>query len=263
MIVEYDDNDTRKSIKRWPHAFLLRSSCPAYTRKSVHDCETRNDDQSSATSTDSCYGSSADLDPQKSVIALSDESTMLQAGQILTVLGDCQGLRTRTPERLSSEQLTPSTPSSAGASGSPSSFPWPRGRSFFSLFKTKARPSQILDLSTYDTQTQSVATGKKETYLKCRTEQGDIVYFSLSQSGLFSPLNGQTHRLKLDTKCNDLNLSGVFQLKDLLKDFRFPISIRMSRFARLVRKSVCSSSDPSCRFGQHITNEIPSSNAIS
>ena len=222
MVVEYEDQYPEKLTQRWPNAFLLRSSSAAFTRY---------DDQSSATtsSSDSCYGSSVDLDTQKNVIVrLNDEPMMIPAGQILAILGECQGLRKRTTDKNSPEPFTPSPrPSSAGVSGSPSSSPWAKGRGFFGFFK-KSRPSQILDLLTSEPQNfpTTTTTGNVESYLKCRTEQSDIVYFSLRQSGLFSPLNGQTHRLKLDTKCNDLNLSGLFQLNDLLMNFRFPISVR-------------------------------------
>ena len=232
MIVEYDDNDSEKFIERWPHAFLLRSPCSAYTKKSGTDYlnpisaghEIRFDDQSSATSSDSCYGSTPDLALQKNVILLNDEPYLLPTGEILTILNDCNGLRTRISDKSSPEYQPCSSSSSAGTS-SPSSLPWSKGRSFLSFFK-KSRPSQVFGTSPTDYPIHRSTPGKVETYLKCRTDQGDIVYLSLHEPGLFSPLNGQTHRLKLDNKANELNLSGLFELKDLLSNFRFPISIR-------------------------------------
>jgi hypothetical protein len=60
--------------------------------------------------------------------------------------------------------------------------------------------------------------------LKCQTEQGDIIYISINESGLFSPLNSQNSRKK---DSETLDISGVFQLKELLSKFRFPISVRL------------------------------------
>lgn len=238
MVKEYDENDEnvpKRSIERWPHAFLLRSPCAAYTRKTGTDSfnstsctnELKPDDQSSATSTDSCYGSSAELDGQKHAILLNDEPSILQARQIITILDKCTGLRGRTWNKNSnstdpSASSAPSSPATASPSLGTSSA---KARWSFSWFR-KPRPSQLIESSVPDHFTNRSTPGKVETYLKCRTEQGDIVYISVHESGLFSPFNGQTHRLKLDNRSNDLNLSASFAVKDLLTSFRFPVSVR-------------------------------------
>jgi hypothetical protein len=215
MIIDYDKNDPEKRIEKWPHAFFLRSSCVAFTQKSVTEFThtTTNDNSSSATSSDSCYGSLSDLDSQKNVLVLNDETRTLQPGQILSILSDCYARRTRVSVELKLQQ-PPSSPSRV------------KSKSLLSMFK-KRRSSNTSETLSPEIISNKSTPGKCEPYLKCRTQQGDILYINLNECGLFSPLNCQTHRLKLNTELNDIDVSGVFQLNDLLSNFRFPISVRL------------------------------------
>ena len=220
IIIEYDTNDPEKRIEKWPHAFFLRSTCTAYTRKSDTELSptTTNDNSPSVVSTDSCYGSLSDLDSQKNLPILNDEIQTLQPGQILTILADCYARRTGTSEReLKAKQQQSSSPSP--------STPRTKSKSIFSFLK-KRRHSHNQTASNENISEQ-FTRGKAEAYLKCRSQQGDILYISFNEYGLFSPLNCRTHRLKSNTELNPVDVSGVFQLKDLLSNFRFPISVRL------------------------------------
>ena len=217
--MELDETNPSSHIERWPQAFLLRASCIGYVKKSVP--ENLASASNLTETSDSCYGSTSDLDTPKNVVVLADEGQTIPAGQVLTVLNDCYGLRTRICEK---EQHPSASPSSG--SPSPTVLSWSKGKSLLTFWK-KRRQSQHSDTLSTDSSSQKSISGKTETYLKCRLQQGDIIYLSLDECGLFSPVNSGPSRLKSMVTSTDLNISGVFSLKNLLSSFRFPISVRL------------------------------------
>jgi hypothetical protein len=222
IINEFDNKDPEKYIEKWPHAFFLRSSCTAYMKRNTSEFlhSTTNDRKSNSTaSSDSCYGSSSDLDSQKNPIVLDDEIHVLQAGQVLTIIGDCFGLHTKISDKEQQQQQPPS-PSSSYFSTS-----WIRDKSRM-FFSKKHRQSQTSEPISNEIVNTKFFTKKTERYLKCQTQEGEIVYISLQESGLFSPLNIQTYRSKSNTESNRMDISGVFQLKNLLSNIRLPVSVR-------------------------------------
>ena len=196
--------DLSTQVERWPPAFLLRASSIGYSKSLLPE------------SSDSCYGSASDLDLPKNVVLLADEGETIPAGQILTVLTDCYGHRTRPVDKEVKE------PSPA----SPTVLAWPKGRSLLTFWK-KRRPSPHSDSLSTDSSSQRSISGKTEAYLKCRVPQGDVIYLPLDESGLFSALNNVPGCSKSLSTSNEWDLSGVYPLKCLLSLFRFPISVRL------------------------------------
>ncbi len=215
MITEYDDNHPERPIEKWPHAFLLRSSCVGYTKKSTS--ELLQTTTNSTASNDSCYSSSSEFDSQKNPVILDDEIYVLQPGQILTILGDCFAQRTRISDKEQQQLQSPSTPPSPTPAYLSASWIKDKSKMFFSKKRRQSQPNDVISNEIVLSRTLSKIS---EHYLKCQTQQGDIVYISLQESGLFSPLNIQTHRL------NSMDISGVFQLQNIISNFRFPISVR-------------------------------------
>jgi hypothetical protein len=225
IVIEYDDNNPEKRIEKWPRAFFLRSPCPAFTRKvksqSLHP-SSNDGNSNSGVSADSCYGSSSDLSSPKSPIILNDDAQILQPGQILIVLGDYSAMRTRISDKELRQQRSHSPASPSSPHISPTN--WFKSK-FFS--PKKRRQSHTPETHSSETSRHTSIPNKSEIYLKCRTQQDDIVYISIHESGLFSRLNCQTHRSKSNAEYNLDDITGVFQLKDLLSNFRFPMSIRL------------------------------------
>ena len=224
MIAEFDELEVGKHVDRWPHAFLLRSPCPAYARKVALDIATDagSTDKASAVSNDSCYGSISDLDSPRNLVILDDDVQTLAPGQVLRIIGECCGIRRRTS---TTEQPAVAPTSLSGSNLSPSARI--SSKSLRSLFK-KRRQSQNFDAPPSESllPVQSVP-GKPEAYLKCRTHNGDVVYIAFHESGSFSPLSDQTHRLRSSTELTHNDMSGVFQLKDLLFNLRFPLHVQL------------------------------------
>ncbi|CAF0916245.1 unnamed protein product [Rotaria sp. Silwood1] len=210
-----DDNNNNKQqiyTEKWPQAFYLRSTCIAYTKRYIPD------ERKLSGSADSCYGSLSDLDLHKSLLILNDERITLQPGQIITIISQCSAYRSQTHNKeLKTEQFE-----------SHSSTSWFRNKSRFFFLRKKAQPSHSSkNQLTNSTKNIYDISKKSEPYLKCQTEQGDIVYISIHESGLFSPLNSQNYRSTSITESENLDITGVFQLQDLLSNFRFPISVNL------------------------------------
>lgn len=207
IIIEYhEENNKQIRTEKWPETFFLRSTCIAYTKRYIQD------ERKLSGSADSCYGSLSDLDMHRNLLILNEEKQIIQPGQIITILNQCLAYNTQTSVTdLQGEQFI-----------SHSSTSWIRSKSrfFFSRKKTPITNSH----HQYIKKKISDISKKPQSYLKCQTEQGDIVYISLYETGLFSPLN---FRSKSSQNSDQLDISGVFQLKNLLTNFRFPISVRL------------------------------------
>jgi hypothetical protein len=212
ILIEYKDEDNQQIlIEKWPQAFFLRSTCTAYTKRYIPE------ERKLSGSADSCYGSLSDLDSHKNLLILNDDKQILQPGQIITILNQCFAYRTQTSiKEFDSEQFISHSSTTS----------WLRNKSrlFFTRKKTLTTQShnnnnQIVKKNIYDK--------KSQPYLKCQTDQGDIVYISIYETGLFSPLNSQNSHLKSINDSEHLDISGVFQLKELVTNFRFPISVRL------------------------------------
>jgi hypothetical protein len=216
LITEYkDENNQQIQTEKWPQAFFLRSTCIAYTKRYIPE------ERKLSGSADSCYGSLSDLDSHKNLLILNDDKQILQPGQIITILNQCSAYSTETPsiKDLKSEEFISHSSTTS----------WLRNKSRLFFLKKKTPTSnshsnnnhhhhQFIKKNIYD------ISKKSQPYLKCQTEQGDIVYISIYETGLFSPLNSH---LKLSKDSENLDISGVFQLKELVKNFRFPISVRL------------------------------------
>ena len=222
--MECDDHDSEKRPEKTPLAVFLRSSCNAYTKK--HTPEnlrlTTNDQNSNLTvSVDSCYGSSSDLDSHKNSIVLNDNPEILQAGQTLVILDDCYAVRTQILDKeiKQPKSIFPSSPHFSPAN-------WMRAKS--KMFSPRRhRQSNTTENISNETIPSKSTLETFEHYVRCRTQQGDIVYISLDEPCLFSPLNRVIYDSKLKTRSNYLDTSDVFQIKDLLSHFRFPITVRL------------------------------------
>jgi hypothetical protein len=214
IIVEYND---QVRTEKWPQAFFLRSTCTAYTKRYIPD------ERKLSGSADSCYGSLSDLDLHKNLLILNDNKQIVQPGQIITILNQCSAYRSQTPEPDNEFQTEQCISNSSSTS-------WLRNKSRLFFSRKKSQPTHVYD-NTNNNQSTTQSTydisKKSEQYLKCQTEQGDIVYISLDESGLFSPLNSQNYHSTSTTENENIDISGVFQLKELLSNFRFPISVRL------------------------------------
>jgi len=215
LLIDCDENDPEKRTEISPSAFFLRSSCIAYTKKPTTD-----GNSNLTVSVDSCYGSSSDLDLPKNLITLNDNPEILQAGQTLIILGDCYALRPKTSDKEVKQYQSITTSSSYS---SPTS--WFKAKS--KIFSKKSRQSNAAEKISGENIRRKSTCETFEHYVKCQTQSGDVIYISLEEPGLFSPLNRQTHCSKLKTRLNYIHTSDVFQLKDLLSNFRFPISVRL------------------------------------
>ncbi|CAF2512495.1 unnamed protein product [Rotaria sp. Silwood2] len=214
IIKEYknDDNNQQIYTENWPQAFYLRSTCIAYTKRYIPN------ERKLSGSADSCYGSLSDLDAHRSLLILNDERIILQSGQIITIISQCFAYRSQTCDKeLKTEQFE-----------SHSSTSWLRNKSRFFFLRRKTQPEHShKNQITNSTKNIYDISKKSEPYLKCQTEQGDIVYILTHETGLFSPLNSQNYRSKSMTESENMDISGVFQLQELLSNFRFPISVNL------------------------------------
>jgi len=212
LIVEYTDDQIRK--EKWPEAFFLRSTCAAYTKRYIPD------ERKHSGSADSCYGSLSDLDSHRNLLILNDERIILQPGQIIIIQNLCLAYSTQTTTTTTT--VTKDIKSDELISQSSTSWIKTKSRFFFSRKKhpvlNPSSKSRFIKRNVYD------ISKKPQPYLKCQTEQGDIVYIALHETGLFSPLNSQ---IKTTADHSDSDISGVFQLKDLMSNFRFPLSVRL------------------------------------
>jgi hypothetical protein len=216
LIIECkDENNQQIRTEKWPQAFFLRSTCTAYTKRYIPE------ERKLSGSADSCYGSLSDIDSHKNLLILNDDRQILQPGQIITILNQCSAYNTQLPVNdFNTEQFI-----------SHSSTSWLRNKSRLFFPKRKIPTSyshnnnnnnkQFIKKNIYD------ISKKSQPYLKCQTEQGDIIYIPINESGLFSPLNSQNSRLNSTKDSEQLDISGVFQLKELVTNFRFPISVRL------------------------------------
>lgn len=208
ILIEPDANDPDKRIEKWPNAFFLRSPCASYTKR-----------PSSSVGNDL----STDVDSQNNVILLNDDVLILPAGQILTILDSCMAAHTKILEKEMKELQPPTSPSPSYFSPS-----WIRDKSRM-FFSKKRRQTQQPERISHEIIRCKSYQKKPELYLKCQTQEGDIVYICLEESGLFSPLNLPSNHLKTTTTTTEatrMDISGVFQLKELASNFRFPISVR-------------------------------------
>lgn len=212
-----------KSMEKWPKAFFLRSPCLAYTQKNPPD----NDHNStSVVSNDSCYSSSSDLDSQRNLILLNDDVQTLHVGQTLKILGECCASYMPTGGDRDMKDHLYSSPISSPAPSTSSTSSWFRDKSRI-FFAKRRRRSQTSDASLpNETLPHRSMSKTSEPYLKCQTQQGDIVFIHLYETGLFSPLNFPTSRSKSNIDSARLDISGVYQLKHLLSNFRCPFSVR-------------------------------------
>lgn len=210
LIIEYrEENHQQKRIEKWPPAFFLRSTCLAYTKRYIPE------ERKLSGSADSSYGSLSDIDLHRNRLILNDDKQVLQPGQVIQILNPCFAYSSQTVvKEIPAEQFT-----------SQSSTSWIRTKSrFFFLGRKSPKTNSHSQNPTTITRTVYDISKKPQLYLKCRTEQDDIVYISIHESGLFSPIN------TFHSNFNDseqLDISGVFQLKELLSNFRFPISVRL------------------------------------
>jgi hypothetical protein len=221
LIIEYTNDDNNQTIRteKWPEAFFLRSTCTAYTKRYIPD------ERNLSGSSDSCYGSLSDLDSHKNLLILNDNKQILQPGQIIKILNQYSAYRSQ----ISDEQFKTEQPRSH-SSTSTTTKSWLRNTSRFFFPKKKNQSSD-----SYNNQSKRRAPTAhiydipkiSQPYLKCQIERGDIVYISIYESGLFSPFYSKNYRLKSITDSENIDTSGIFRLKELLSNFRFPISVRL------------------------------------
>ncbi|CAF1292279.1 unnamed protein product [Adineta ricciae] len=216
LIIEYQNDEQNRKVRteKWPRTFFLRSTCQMFTKRSVPD------DGKLSGSADSCYGSLSDLDPQKTPLILNDEKQLLQPGQVITILSTCLAYRSPTGDHES--------PKSDSSTSQSSTTSWLRTKSRF-FFPRKKLQQPSVNPSAMTTSTRNIYDVPKisQSYLKCQTEQGDIVYISIDETGLFSPVYTPKRRYSFMFDPDNVDVSGVFQLKQLLSNFRFPISVRL------------------------------------
>lgn len=230
MKIEHrEENNEQKRIEKWPEAFFLRSTCIAYTKRYIPE------ERKLSGSADSSYGSLSDIDCHRNLLILNDDKQILQPGQVIKILNQCFA--------YSSQTVIKEVPAEQFISQSSTSWIRTKSRFFFSRKKTpksNSRPSNPPNITrnVYD------ISKKPQLYLKCQTEQDDIVYISMNETGLFSPINSELNRSE------NLDISGVFQLKELLSHFRFPISVRLLKnsisFANVYSPASINQSDSSC-----------------
>ena len=233
VIIEYrEENNEQKRMEKWPEAFFLRSTCIAYTKRYIPD------ERKLSGSADSSYGSLSDIDSHRNLLILNDDKQILQPGQVIKILNQCFAYSSQTViKEISTEQFT-----------SQSSTSWIRTKSRF-FFSRKKTPKGNSHPSNPPNITRNVydISKKPHLFLKCQTEQDDIVYISIDETGLFSPINSFNSNL---TRTENLDISGVFQLKELLSHFRFPISVRLLKnsisFANIYSPAGINQSDASC-----------------
>ncbi|CAF3956649.1 unnamed protein product [Rotaria magnacalcarata] len=239
LIIEKSVDDNEKHVEKWPNAFLLRSSCKAYTKKQPPGVlNSTNTPRSSYTTTNSSshYDTRQDRESSKSLIELNNDTENLQPGQILTILNDCYAFRMRLSdkeykEQQSSPSLSPSPSPSSSPSPSPSSsiyYPvnWVREKTKLLLPK-KRKSAASSDCIPSENSPSKAIPKNSEPYLKCRTQQGNIVYIFLHEPGAFSPIHYETKDSNTNTKTNLLDVSGVLGLKDILLNFRLPVSVHV------------------------------------
>ncbi|CAF3555497.1 unnamed protein product [Rotaria sordida] len=236
IIIEQDPDDPEKYIEKWPHAFFLRSSCNAYTKKYTSEIfnSTKNyqNSKSTGTTNSSSCGSVTDLESQNNLIELNDNIKILQPGQILTILNVCYGFRRRISDKelkqqqhqqqQQQQQQQPTSPSSSYSSPAT----WMKEKSKIFFTKKRRQTPNIVNILHESVQSKSIPNTSGPC-LKCQTQKGDHFYIFLHESGSFSPLNCQTDDSKLNTEINHPDISSVFQLNEILSNFRFPISVRL------------------------------------
>lgn len=215
LISEHTDGNNQQNISQnWPKVFFLRSKCVAYTKRYIPG------ERKLSGSADSCYGSLSDLDSQKNLLILNDDALILKPGQIITIITQCSAFRSQTSEK--------ETKTDEFASQSSSS--WFRSKTRFFFFRKKHQDSNFPPTqNTTKSPTKNVynISKKPEPYLKCQTEQGDIVYISINETGLFSPINSYQNPTKTTIEADNVDITGVFHVHDLLANFRFPLCVNL------------------------------------
>ncbi|CAF4732235.1 unnamed protein product [Rotaria socialis] len=235
LIIEKNIDDNEKHVEKWPNAFLLRSSCKAYTEKQPSEVlNSTNTTRRSHTTTNSgsSYNTRQDKESSKSLIELNDDTENLQSGQILTILNDCYAFRMRLSDKEYKEQQSPPSPSPSPSPSLSSSLYYPVNwmREKTKLLLSKKRKSTASSDAIPSENSSSTAIPKKaEPYLKCRTQQGNIVYIFLHEPGAFSPIHYEIKdsNANTNTETNLLGVSGVLGLKDILSNFRLPVSVHV------------------------------------
>ncbi|CAF1068962.1 unnamed protein product [Adineta ricciae] len=223
MEPDYEDADRR--TEKSPVHIFLRRSCNAYKRKDSVDylrIATAGDYNSNRTaSSDSCYGSSSDLDAHKNAPILNETPETLSAGQIIALLDTCYAHRTHILGG-DIEQRAPPTPSSPHFSP----ISWMRSTS--KIFSSrKNRHSNASDSSSSEHTPKRVTFETFELYMKCQTKHGHIVYIGVDEPVIFSPLSRKAHSSRAKPSWKDVDISDVFKINDLLSNFRFPINVRL------------------------------------
>lgn len=228
LIIKPDSEDPARHIEEWPHAFLLRSSCKAYTKKNTYEVpdSTRYDENSrNITTVGSIHTLLRPVESRRSLIELSDEVEELEAGQILTILNDCYAFRTRLSDKEQSELHVPTQPTSPSTSYS-SPVSWMREKSR-ALFKGKRKSTSSADSVASENISNRPLPKRSEPYLKCRTQQGKFVYIFLHETGTFSPIYCQTNEFKSNVEPSPIDISGVLRLQDILSNFSLPVSVHL------------------------------------
>ena len=214
LVDEEKENAVQSTTEKSPQAFFLRSACSAYTRRYM------TDERKLSGSGDSCYGSLSDLESHKNLLILNDDKLILPPGQIISILNACAAFRCHATEKSPDEDVFHSHSSATS---------WLRQKSRLLFPKRKSQPTHPYENSS--PKNMHNISNRPERFFKCRTEQGDVVYISPDASGLFSPLHSSSSSssssLKSTSQPESLDISGVFQLKQLLQSFRFPISVRL------------------------------------
>lgn len=194
-------------------SFLLRSPCLAFTKRSTSNGRTNS------ASVDSCYGSFSDLESQKTVFLLNEQSEIVPAGRTMTILSVCSALRVENSTRNDESRNFQVN----GAA-------WFREKSRRFFSRRKAEEERRNETLTGKTRENFRVEPSPEIFVKSRSDDGEIFFFPIDSTGDFSPI--LSGNVSATDEQNTMDFSSLFQLKQMLKHFRFPISVR------LVEKSV-------------------------
>ncbi|CAF1374492.1 unnamed protein product, partial [Didymodactylos carnosus] len=201
------DNDDKR-LEKWPNRFLLRKNCTGYTTVKLDEDDTTIGDSEKGrqlSSSDSCYGSSS--------------SDMVDSHKTVTLLNHTRKKSDTSGYGIDDEYLDNKRNLNTSSGSTPSS--WVRNIAKSRFFLKKSKKSIPVDdtLATKRNVVEQSSPTPTERYLKCKTEKGHIVYISFTENGLFSPV--QT------SEPNELeDITGVFNLKDLLRNFRLPLPVK-------------------------------------
>jgi hypothetical protein len=216
LLIDQTKDETRSSFTdECSHTFLLRSPCTVYTRKYF------SNERKPSCSGDSCYGSLSDLESHENLLILNSHPQILEPGQIITILNICSAYR--------GEISDDDTVDNRSASHSSAAIWLQRAtRWIFSRRSNQLIPSnKNCSSNTCKQKDLNDKSSQMKTFLKCRTEQGNIIYISPDISGRFSPIYSPTTTSSIMENNPSLNISGVFRLEQLIHHFHFPISIRL------------------------------------